>query len=472
MYVYGTLLLISVYCTHITVDIIAKTHYFGYFKNYAGGQLSIIVVNSDTQTVNYLVKAPKIGLYKTGIIKPNDELIIKLSNNIEVSSHNDQDNGVYFETSGNRVTVFGQNELSTTSDTFLVIPTTSDCITEYTYYGLSVVRSSSSYRNYYSSVLIVGTENNTMMKLTVPQPVTIKIGDVSTRLTAGRQYSFMINRLQTVYVRSHEDLSGTKVVTDKAISVFSGHECGRLPWNTGDCDHLIEQIPPTALWGKVYYTVPFATRKIYTIKVLAAYDRTVVLILCNNYNRSIIINKGKFVSLTLQEYCTIHSDKEVLVSQFSHAGGIGDPMMIVLPATIHYTDSFDVSTIRNPSRSHYLHYVNIIVLSQYYQPHMIHMIENGVNKSLLVEKWIPITANNITEAYATQVRVQEGVVKISHENPEALMTTTVYGFASIEGYGHSGSFIIPNKPTGTVILINLKTVNYSIYVHTYALFYA
>ena len=225
-------------------------HYFGYFKNWVGGQLSIIVINYDSQSVNYLVEAPKIGLYQTGIIQPNDELIIRLSNNIEVKSHHDQNNGVYPETSSNRVTVFGQNEHSTTSDTFLIIPITSCCITEYTYYGLSVVRSSSSYRDYYSSVLIVGSENNTVMKLTVPQPVTIKVVDVTASLTAGRQYSFVNNRLQTVYVRSHEDLSGTKVVTDKAVSVFSGHECGHVPWNTGDCDHLIEQIPPTALWVK------------------------------------------------------------------------------------------------------------------------------------------------------------------------------------------------------------------------------
>ena len=70
----------------------------------------------------------------------------------------------------------------------------------------------------------------------------------------------------------------------------------------------------------------------------------------------------------------------MLVGQFSHAGGTGDPMMIVLPATIHYADKFDVSTIRNPSRSGYIHYVNIIVMSQYYQPEMIYMIENGINK--------------------------------------------------------------------------------------------
>ena len=388
--------------------------------------------------MNYLVEAPKIDFYQTGIIKANDELLISLSNDVEVKSHHDQDKGVYLETSSNRVTVFGQNQRSTTSDTFLISPITNHCITEYKYYALSVIRSSSSYRNYYSSLLIVGTHNNTVMNLTVTQPVTVAVGDVTTSLTVGRQYSFVINRLQTVFVRSHEDLSGTKVVTDKAVSVFSGHECGRVPWNVGDCDHLIEQIPPTALWGKVYYIAPFATRTSYTLTILAAYNFTDVSISCKNFNNSVVIKEGEFVTLTLQEHCAVHSNKEVLVGQFSHAGGIGDPMMIVLPATIHYADKFDVSTIRNPSRSGYIHYANVIVMSQYYQPEMIYMIENGINKSLSVEKWMPIKVNNITEAYAVQVKVQEGAIRIFHSNTKALMTTTVYGFASIEGYGHSG----------------------------------
>ena len=394
----------------------------------------------DPQPVNYSVEAPKIGLYQTGIIKANNELIITLSDDVEVKSHHDQNKGVYLETSSSRVTVFGQNQRSTTSDTFLISPITSQCISEYTYYALSVVRSSSSYRNYYSSLLIIGTQNNTVMNLTVTQPVTVVVGDVTTSLIVGRQYSFVINRLQTVYVRSHEDLSGTKVVTDKAASVFSGHECGRVPWNAGDCDHLIEQIPPTALWGKVYYIAPFATRTSYTITILAAYSFTDISILCRNFNNSVVINEGEFVTLTLQEHCVVHSNKEVLVGQFSHAGGIGDPMMIVLPATIHYADKFDVSTIHNPSRSGYIHYVNIIVMSQYYQPEMIYMIENGINKSLSVENWIPVEVNNITEAYAAQVKVQEGAIRVIHSDTKALMTTTVYGFASIEGYGHSGSF--------------------------------
>ena len=430
-------------------DITVNTYYFGYFLNWIGGHLSITIINSDSQPVNYLVEVPKVGLYQTGIIKANDELIISFSNDVEVKSHHDQDKGLYLETSGNRITVFGQNQRSTTSDTFLILPVTSYCITEYTYYALSVVRSSSRYRNYYSSVLIVGTHNNTVMKLTVTQPVTIAVGDVTTNLTAGKQYSFVINRLQTVYVRSHEDLSGTKVVTDKAVSVFSGHECGRIPWNTGDCDYLIEQIPPTALWGKVYYIAPFATRTSYTITILAAYSITDVSILCENFKKFVVIKEGEFVTLTLEEHCAIHSNKEILVGQFSHAGEIGDPMMIVLPATIHYADNFDVSTIRNPSRSGYIHYVNVIVMSQYYQPEIIYIIENGMNKSPSVEKWIPIKVNNITEAYAVQVKVQEGTIKIIHNNSEALMSMTVYGFTSNEGYGHCGSLsVFSTRSTG------------------------
>ena len=284
----------------LPTDTVTKKYYFGYFKNWIGGHLSITVINSDSQPVNYLVEAPKIGLYQTGIIKANDELIISFSNDVEVKSHHDQDKGLYLETSGNRIAVFGQNQRSTTSDTFLISPVTSHCITEYTYYALSVVRSSSSYRNYYSSVLIVGIHNNTVMNLTVTQPVTVAVGDVTTSLTAGKQYSFVINRLQTVYVRSHEDLSGTKVVTDKAVSVFSGHECGRVPWNTGDCDHLIEQIPPTELWGTVYYIAPFATRTSYTITILAGHNLTVISISCSDSGKSVIVNEGEFVTLTLE----------------------------------------------------------------------------------------------------------------------------------------------------------------------------
>ena len=68
---------------------------------------------------------------------------------------------------------------------------------------------------YNSSILVVGAENNTMTNLTVTQSVTISVGETTVDLIPGRHYSFVINRLQTMYIGSFYDLTGTKIVTDK-----------------------------------------------------------------------------------------------------------------------------------------------------------------------------------------------------------------------------------------------------------------
>jgi len=395
-------------------------------------------MTTESQSVLYCIEIPGIGFSYCGITA-NYENVVDLPSSTVVFSHDDQDKGIYLTTSSDRVTVIGQNVRNgdTTVDTFLALPNTLLCTPEYTYYGMSVAGK----YTYYSSVLIVGTENNTMMKLTVTQPVTIKVDDTNTNLISGRQYSFVINRLQTVYVRSLEDLTGTKIVTNKPVSVFSGHELDIHG------DHHIEQVPPTTLWGRVYYTVPLATRRSYAIKVLAAYSSTNVDIYCNDTKRSYTINEGEFVSklCSLQEYCVIYSSKNIVVAQFAldsadDPGGIniGDPMMTLVPATDFYTNSFVFSTLQNHKSSGYKHFINIIVLAHYYQPDMIYSIAGGVNKSLDTQEWLPVKVNNIIEAYATKVTISEGVVKIIHTNTSALMTTIVYGFVRYEGYGHPG----------------------------------
>lgn len=126
-----------------------------------------------------------------------------------------------------------------------------------------------------SSILIIGTEYGTSVKLVVIQSV--KINAFKTTLIPGNQYSFTIDRLETVYIRSFDDLTGTKIIIDKPVSVFSGHGCGNVPWNIKYSNYLIEQIPPTALWGKVHYVAPLVNKTSYTIKILAAYNFTILI---------------------------------------------------------------------------------------------------------------------------------------------------------------------------------------------------
>ena len=388
--------------------------------------------------MNYSIEAPGVGYYNNGSVTSDNEVIINLPTTLITSSHNDQDKGIHLMTSSDRVTVIGQNIGANSVDTFLCLPVTKLCVDEYVYYGISVPRATGS--PFSSSILVVGTEDNTMMKLTVTQPVTISVSNSTVDLTAGIQYSFVINRLHTVLIGSVDDLTGTKIVTDKPVSVLSGHECGNVPANVGGCDHLVEQVPPTTLWGRVYYTTPLATRTSYTIKVLAAYNSTVVDIYCNNTRESHNISEGKSVTkiLSFQEHCAVNSSKKVVVVQLSHGqsddGISGDPMMTLVPATTQYSNRFQLSTLQD--QGGYTHFINIIVLTQYYQPDMIYLISGGVNRSLDIQQWVPIIINNITTAYSLLVEISAGVNEVMHSNTTALMGVNVYGFRRFEGYGN------------------------------------
>ena len=434
-------------CNTICVVGSPSYYYLGFFSNHQpNANNSIVLITTEAQEVQYSIEAPGVDYHHNGTISAGNELILNLPAGVEVLSNHDQDKGIFLTTNSNKVTVIGQSLRIRTSESFTALPITTLNDVTYIYYGISVPRTTVHNFPFNSSILMVGTEDSTLMKLTVTQSVNISVCNTDLKLIPGKQYSFLINRLQTVYIGSPEDLTGTKIVTDKPISVLSGHQCSNVPWNIPFCNYIIEQIPPTTLWGKVFYTAPLATRRSYTIKILAAYNFTIVNIYCNNTMELYSINEGESVNKTssLQEYCAIHSNKKVLVVQFSHGGDeedeyeedeYGDPMMTLVPAINQYLNKFDFSTINN---SNFNHFVNVIVTAQYYQPNMIYLIAGGVNRSLVREQWVPIQINNLTKAYATQVNISHSRIEIFHTNTVAQMMVIVYGFSYHDGYGHIG----------------------------------
>ena len=421
---------------------VVNYYYLGFFYNFdTYVNVSILLTTTETHQVQYSIEALGEN-YHSGNVSAGNDVVLNLTTTIEVASPDDQNKGIYLTTNSDKVTVIGQSLGVHSSDSYLALPITvlSDMV--YVYYGISVPRAFHN-ANIYSSVLIVGTENNTVMKLTVTQSVNIS----ADYLIPGREYSFVINRLQTIFIRSLEDLSGTKIVTDKPVSVFSGHECGNVPWNVVACSYLIEQIPPTELWGKVYYTTPLGNKTSYTIKILAAYNSTIVHVYCNNVADLYTMDEGEFVNKTvIQLYCAVYSNNKILVIQFSHGGlednRFGDPAMILVPSINQYLNKFTFSTIRNPLTSPYSHYINIIVMAQYYQPNLINLIAGGVNMSLDTQQWTPIQDNGITEAYATQINISEGVAEIFHNDATAKLMVIVYGFSANDGYGYIGGILL------------------------------
>ena len=430
---------ISIYlCMYVDSCTTQSYYYLGFFYNYNGGsQQSLILTTTDSQPVSYSLYIPRLGDRRKGKLMANDSVILSFSS-MEVSSYSHINYGIYLETSSDKVTVIGQSYTSHTSDTYLALPTIkSESVTEYVYYAMSVNSPNSQ-----SSILIVSTEDSTVLKLTTTQSTTIyRYSSYYYRyrnLSPGYQYSTTVNRLQTTYMQTSSDLSGTKIVTNKPVSVFTGHRCAQVPYGYGNCGYMIEQIPPTTFWGTTYYTAPLATKSTYTIKVLAAYDNTKVTIYCNGTTQSYSLNEKSHITKTLdnQEYCTIYANNKVLVAQFSGKNG-EDPSMTLVPATNNFMSKFKFSTFRHSSESYYFPtYVNIIIMAQYYQPDLIHLTTGDLKASLATQEWTPFTVNNITESYATRVTVFYGEIEIVHTNIATLMTVMVYGVAARNGYMH------------------------------------
>ena len=344
------------------------------------------------------------------------------------------------QTTGNKITVIGKVVHSYYFDTFLVIPTIDMCLHKYMYFAVS----NSKYHYNEDSVVIVGTANQTTVNITLPSStagvIRINNSGTWTSLNPGTLYLYEIQRLQIVYIAAvNNSLLGTKVTTNKPISLFSGHEHGH--------NQIAEQIPPTELWGTIHYFAPLASTTSYAINIIATYDSTNIDIYCDTSVNNYSINAGESVYITYnnQEFCGIYANEDVLVTQFSLPGSADDEMMVLIPATLHYTNSITSSAFEY-DKTDYEHYINIVVLADYYQPEMITITSlGGINQSLESQSWVPIIRNNVTDAYAAQinispnhVNIKHSVFDVSHANKSALMTVVVYGFGGHTAYGHPG----------------------------------
>jgi hypothetical protein len=58
--------------------------------------------------------------------------------------------------------------------------------------------------------------------------------------------------LQLLGALADEDLTGTVIESDHPVAVFTGHDCTNVPATRVACDHLEEQLLPSATWGRRY----------------------------------------------------------------------------------------------------------------------------------------------------------------------------------------------------------------------------
>ena len=422
------------------------------FQRNAGTLPVLVLMTYETTPVSYRIDVPYLGQTYTGTITAGSEGYIEFTHDAQpFPVPTDANKGIHVQFDSNNVVVIGQNLRGTyykdSVGTFLALPTLDLNITQYKYIDLGMVLGAGRLP---AEVLVVGTQNSTTMNITVPQPVRLYIsnGDsyINVDLEADTEYTYNIDELQTFFMTDPDDFTGTRISTNKPVSVFSGHACAELPLGGGDCDHMVEQLLPTVLWGTTHYIAPVPRiRTAYYIRVLAANDATDVDIYCNNTHESHTINEGEYVHKELGkfDYCAVHSNKEVLVAEYAssprHGGFPSDVAMVLVPATIHYSNRVLSSTVLHTTE--YIHSVIVIVLAEYYDPSMIFFESGGNSEALTSQQWVPIQVNSVVEAYYTHINnISTNTFEVFHTDRNALLNTMLYGLSvPLHGaYGHAG----------------------------------
>ena len=159
---------------------------------------------------------------------------------------------------GKNITVFGLNDADDPG-AFLALPCQSyDGITSSNPYEYFIF--SANNPSFCSSFLIVTCEDDTTINILPSQTIRVfeNITSAGGTLTLSGQQS-----RQTIYIEANQcgqDLTGTIITSEKPISVFAGHVCGRVSADRTTCGHLVEQIPPHVVWGTTFFTVPLGRR--------------------------------------------------------------------------------------------------------------------------------------------------------------------------------------------------------------------
>ena len=253
------------------------------------GYLQLIVRADSSSPVHFNIETTS-GMIYTGTTTASSPVTVNLTTSLQTfnSTYFNRDKGIHIYTTGEGfISVLAINYEPTSVGEYLAYPCQE--IGGSARYEYFIVSTDTLATVASSEFLLVGCDDNTSITITPTQSVSLPLDmqsstSVLTSVSRGTNHNIILNRMQTLLVEKNgTDLSGTKIVSNKPLTVISGHECGNVPSTQTSCEHLTEQVPPTSTWGQKFLLVPFGgTNAGQYFKVIASQENTTVSRTCNS----------------------------------------------------------------------------------------------------------------------------------------------------------------------------------------------
>jgi hypothetical protein len=128
--------------------------------------------------------------------------------------------------------------------------------------------------SYPGTLTVIGTAPNTQVEVTLPPGAAVRQSADARLVINGNQATATLDAHEVLTLQSENaefvrgqvvgvDLSGAKIVANRPVAAFSGHNCTFYPQDQGACDHLEEQLIPDDTWGIRYVLTPPALRSAF-----------------------------------------------------------------------------------------------------------------------------------------------------------------------------------------------------------------
>ncbi|XP_053123550.1 IgGFc-binding protein-like [Hemicordylus capensis] len=230
------------------------------------------------------------------------------------------------------ISILSLNYKSHTADTTIVYPVTS-LGTEY--YVITPTVGTDRYRE----VAIVAWEEPTSVEVHLKGPVTFQ-GKAYLR---GSSVTIALRPYQAVQLQSQMDLSGTKIVSQKPVAVYSGHTCVS---RQVQCDHVSEQLLPVSSWGSNFIIPSLPFNMEYDIVYVSTSQRTHVNSQTGQSKSSRDLSAARAVLYGIQgtTALSLSASSGIQVTFFSDGGTHGnlryDPFFMAIPDISSYCQAY------------------------------------------------------------------------------------------------------------------------------------
>lgn len=160
----------------------------------------------------------------------------------------------------------------------------------------------------------------------------------------GAPFQVTLNAGQTYMHTANSQLTGSSILADKPIAVFSGNRCTNVPTGITACDHLVEQMPSIDQLSSSYLLAqtPRTGTNGNVMRVVATADNTEVRV--NGTLVATLASKGDYYEGRVKDGIQVDATKPVLVAQYligqSEAGQNTDPAMTIVPGADQWLKSY------------------------------------------------------------------------------------------------------------------------------------